>query len=256
MTLSTFYFTIVDSVNKDEGFMTVPLFSYFFTWIRFTWLSLSSTSRVLLAYGTLMWFSFGVALLFSLTDPRTLRDIGVWIKPMKFMASTALFAWTMVWVTRLADNALTFSRSYKSIASLLIITSLFEVAYITYQAHLGEASHYNKSDLKHALLFGLMALSAVGLTASQGWLALKIWQNHKSEAISVTALSVVIGLGLTFLLATISGFMLGSQQPPPGQGLPFIGWHLYGDIRPAHFLGVHAQQLIPYYPDFSNVSGH
>lgn len=192
-----------------------------------------------------MWISFGAAFLFSLTDPRTLRDIGVWIKPMKFMASTALFAWTMMWATRLADNLLTFSRSYKSIASLLIITSLFEVVYITYQANLGEASHYNKSDMRHALLFGLMAFSAVGLTASQGWLALKIWQGHKSDAISVTALSVVIGLGLTFLLATISGFMLGGQQPPPGQGLIFLGWHLRGDIRPAHFLGVHAQQLIP-----------
>ena len=119
------------------------------------------------------------------------------------------------------------------------------MAYITYQAHLGEASHYNRSDLKHALLFGLMALSAVGLTASQGWLAIKIWQNNKIDAMSVITLSVVIGLALTFLLATVSGFMLGRQQPPSGQGLPFMGWHLYGDIRPAHFLGVHAQQLIP-----------
>jgi hypothetical protein len=24
-----------------------------------------------------------------------------------------------------------------------------------------------------------------------------------------------------------------------------VGWHLYKDIRPSHFLGVHAQQLIP-----------
>ena len=24
-----------------------------------------------------------------------------------------------------------------------------------------------------------------------------------------------------------------------------MGWHLYKDIRPAHFLGVHAQQFIP-----------
>jgi hypothetical protein len=39
--------------------------------------------------------------------------------------------------------------------------------------------------------------------------------------------------------------MLGGNQPPAGQGLPIVGWHLYKDIRPAHFLGVHAQQLIP-----------
>jgi hypothetical protein len=47
------------------------------------------------------------------------------------------------------------------------------------------------------------------------------------------------------LFSAISGFLLGGNQPPPGQGLPFLGWHLFADIRPAHFVGVHAQQLIP-----------
>lgn len=29
-------------------------------------------------------------------------------------------------------------------------------------------------------------------------------------------------------------------------GLPIVGWHIGGtDARPAHFLGVHAQQLVP-----------
>ncbi len=55
----------------------------------------------------------------------------------------------------------------------------------------------------------------------------------------------LIGLTLTFLLSTASGFLLGGNQPPAGQGLPIVGWHLYKDIRPSHFLGVHAQQLIP-----------
>ena len=58
--------------------------------------------------------------------------------------------------------------------------------------------------------------------------------------------TVVIGLVMTFLLATVSGFVLGGQQPPAGVGLPIVGWHLGGaDARPAHFLGVHAQQLLP-----------
>jgi hypothetical protein len=62
---------------------------------------------------------------------------------------------------------------------------------------------------------------------------------------STATWGVVIGLLLTFILSTISGFMLGGNQPPAGQGLPIVGWHLQKDIRPAHFLGVHAQQLIP-----------
>jgi hypothetical protein len=50
---------------------------------------------------------------------------------------------------------------------------------------------------------------------------------------------------MTFVLSTVSGFMLGGNQPPAGQGTPIVGWYLYKDIRPAHFLGVHAQQFIP-----------
>jgi hypothetical protein len=28
-------------------------------------------------------------------------------------------------------------------------------------------------------------------------------------------------------------------------GLPVVGWHAWQDLRPAHFLAVHAQQFIP-----------
>lgn len=59
-----------------------------------------------------------------------------------------------------------------------------------------------------------------------------------------------MGLTLTFVLSTISGFLLGGIQPPAGSGLPLVGWHFYKDIRPAHFLGVHAQQVIPLWAIF------
>ena len=53
-------------------------------------------------------------------------------------------------------------------------------------------------------------------------------------------------LWLTFLLSVASGFLLGGLRPPSGSGMPVAGWHLGGpDLRPAHFLAVHAQQLLP-----------
>jgi hypothetical protein len=94
-------------------------------------------------------------------------------------------------------------------------------------------------------MFGLMAVAAVGLTASQGWLAWEIWKTRRTNRLTVTSWGAIIGLMLTFVLSTVSGFMLGGNQPPAGPGLPVVGWHLHHDIRPSHFLGVHAQQLIP-----------
>jgi hypothetical protein len=207
--------------------------------------TLSLASKCLMAYGTLMWLACGLTYLVSMSDVRTLREVGIWVKPIKFMAATALFAWTTVWVTHLAQAAVSHGPAYQGICILLVVTSLFEVVYITYQASQGQASHYNTSDPWHAMLFGLMAIAAVGLTASQGWLAWEIWQTRGIGELSVTAWGVITALALTFALSTLSGFLLGGNQPPAGAGLPLVGWHLYRDMRPSHFLGVHAQQLIP-----------
>ncbi len=205
----------------------------------------SFASKALLIYGGLMWLALGLTCLMSLSDARTLREVGIWVKPMKFMAATALFVWTTVWLSEWANPAVAQGHAYQGICLLIVLTSLFEVVYISYQASRGAASHYNTSDPFHAFMFGLMGLAAVGLTASQAWLAWEIWSARGPHGLSVTAWGVVVGLVFTFVLSTVSGFMLGGHQPPAGQGLPLVGWHLHQDIRPAHFLGVHAQQLIP-----------
>lgn len=211
----------------------------------FDFADLCSASQFLMIYGGLMWLACGITYVLSLSDPRTLREVGVWVKPMKFMAATGLFVWTTVWVSELANSPFTHTHRYLEITALIVITSLFEVAYITYQASQGAASHYNNSDPWHSFMFGLMAIAAVGLTASQGWLAWEIWESSDKAQLSVKTWGGITGLTLTFILSTISGFLLGGNQPPAGLGLPIVGWHLYQDIRPSHFVGVHAQQFIP-----------
>ena len=213
--------------------------------IALEWQSLSWASKYLVSYGLIMRLALVFCYVWSLSDHRLIREVGVWVKPMKFMLSTALFALTTVWVLKVAHSDLDQMPVYPWIVALLVLTSLFEVVYISHQASQGSASHYNVSDPFHAFMFGVMAVAAVGLTFSQAWLAWEIWNEQKGADLRVETLGVIIGLTMTFVLSTISGFMLGGNQPPSGQGIPIVGWHLYKDIRPAHFLGVHAQQLIP-----------
>jgi len=220
-------------------------FCKYHDWIELQWQSLSWASKFLVVYALIMLACLLLTYAWSLNDHRFIREVGIWVKPMKFMASTALFALTTVWVLKVAHSSVDQTFVFGWIVALLVATSLFEVVYISYQASQGSGSHYNVSDPFHAFMFGVMAIAAVGLTASQAWLAWEIWKEQKSADIPVETLGVIIGLVLTFVLSTISGFMLGGNQPPAGQGLPIVGWHLYKDIRPAHFLGVHAQQLIP-----------
>lgn len=178
-------------------------------------------------------------------DDRTWRDVAIWAKPLKFMLSTAAFAATTAWFVGLLPKDRRTLPLVRSLAWVVVITSTFEVGYTSLQAALGSGSHHNVGDPLHAALFGLMAIAAVGLTATQAVLAWLIVR-HSPEHDTVFGRSVVIGLLLTFVLATASGFLLGGQQPPPGVGLPVVGWHLgHADARPAHFVGVHAHQWIP-----------
>ena len=183
-------------------------------------------------------------------DERALREVGVWHKPLKFMASTALFALSTAWFMGRLPAGARSSPVSRALVWTVIATSLFEVAYISMQAALGEPSHYHVADPLHAAMFVAMAVAAVLLTGTQAVLAWQIARHQRSRPWPLATQAVVVGLALTFLLSTASGFMLGAQQPPAGVGLPILGWHLAahpggGDLRPAHFLGVHAQQLIP-----------
>ena len=72
---------------------------------------LSTPSIVLLIYVGLMLLALIVIFVVSLNDARTIRDVGIWIKPMKFMAATAIFAWTSVWVVMLVRSAVAAART-------------------------------------------------------------------------------------------------------------------------------------------------
>lgn len=180
-------------------------------------------------------------------DERTLRGANVWIKPIKFALSIGVLALTTAWFVGHLPAERRSGRAVDWIVWLAIGSGSFELAYITLQAGLGEASHYNVGDAWHATMYNLMGLGALILTATQPMLAWQLFRHPDPDRPRAYRSAVLIGLLLTFVFGAGVGALLGNLQPPAaGVTLPLFGWSLAGgDLRPAHFVGIHAGQLLP-----------
>ncbi|UCE30192.1 MAG: hypothetical protein JSW68_08795 [Burkholderiales bacterium] len=208
--------------------------------------TLLERNRALTVFGLAMLAAM-VPTLFALgLDARELRGVSVWAKPLKFLAALGLFALTMAWFTGYVDAAQRRARAVRVTTWLLVGTAGFEIAYITFQAALGQASHFNVTTPFHAFMYSLMGIGALLLTATAPLLAWQIARHPERTIDPVLREGAVIGLALTFVLGAGVGMVLGGMQPPAGPGLALVGWStVAGDLRPAHFFGIHAQQIVP-----------
>lgn len=202
--------------------------------------------RPLTLFAAAMLVAMLPTLLAAGLDDRVLRGVNVWIKPLKFMASLAVFAFSTAWFVGLLPEAQRRSRTVLAVAGIIVVCGAGEVAYITLQAALGQASHYSRADRLHVIAYQLMGVGAMAMMITQPMLARAIARHAAPGIEPVWRDAVVLGLVMTFVLGVGAAVPLASAQPPSGAGLPVLGWHLGGaDLRPAHFIGSHAQQAIP-----------
>jgi hypothetical protein len=166
---------------------------------------------------------------------------------MKFALSIAMVALTTAWFAGHLPASSRDGRAMGRIVWLLIATGTFELAYISLQAALGQASHYNQADALHGAMYDLMGMAALLLTATQPMLALQLYRHPDPAQPPAYRQAMLLGLVLTFFFgATAGGLLAGLQPPESAPRLPLFGWSLAGgDLRPAHFLGIHAEQLLP-----------
>jgi len=132
----------------------------------------------------------------------------------------------------------------------LIASGSFELIYITSQAAQAQESHFNLSTGFHIAMYALMGIFAVILTATTLPLAWEIARRPAPGLQRSFIAAVVIGLLLTFVLGGWMGSYMSSQTGhavgQAGGSVPVFGWNrMGGDLRIAHFLGIHAEQAIP-----------
>ena len=202
----------------------------------------------------LLWWSalamlMGMAICFALplVDDQMLYGVSVWEKPAKFFLSLAVHTVTVAWALSLLVQK---TRGVKIATIIMVGAAWFELAYMIFRAARGEASHFNIATPLANIMYGLMGLGAVSLTGTSAYIGWKIW---RERAASVLKEATGLGLMLGAVLGTIAGVYLSSHtshwiggDQTDATGLAFFHWSSSGgDLRVAHFIGLHATQFVP-----------
>jgi hypothetical protein len=181
-------------------------------------------------------------------DNRLVTGINPWIKPMKFCFSITVFVWTVAWF--LQDLKLNYTKSAKIISRVTVITMFVEIIIILFQAFRGVPSHFNMSTPLDGILFGVMGLLIGVSTVMSIWMLL-LYLFGKTSTHSTYRLGIILGFVVFLVSSWIGGQMISNNQhsvcvADGGAGVPFLNWSLEGgDLRIAHFFGLHALQVIP-----------
>lgn len=173
--------------------------------------------------------------------------INAWIKPAKFFISSWIFVWTMGWILTYLERPQT-----EAIYSwTVIIVMSFELVYIAAQAYRGQLSHFNTSDSFGPIMFSLMGVAISVMTVCTAYIGLLFFKGSYPELPAAYLWGIRFGI-LLFVIFAFEGGLMGSRMThtiggPDGEsGLPFVNWSVrYGDLRIAHFVGMHALQVLP-----------
>jgi len=224
--------------------------------------ALECEPRLAAAGITMMLLVVPTALAYAL-DPRLFNGDNVWLKPLKFEISIAIYLFSFALLLPLTGEAFQRSRLGRFTAWPVIGLLFFELVYIAWRASRGEASHYNEDGLVATVLYAAMGVAAVLFTAASGILAYGLARKDAAPLPPALRHSLILGLALTSVLGILSGAVLSAAgghtvgTPVPSAAvIPFFGWSLTaGDLRLAHFLALHAMQIVPAFAVLASLLG-
>jgi hypothetical protein len=216
---------------------------------------------------TVLGFIMAADLVFCMlglvVDRRVITGAPAWLKPAKFAVSTMIACWSFAFC--LAST--TVWPGVRRALDVVLATGLFiEIALIDMQAARGTSSHFNLATRFDAAVFGVMGVSIACIWL--GMLVLTVLLFRQSFAGSAWGWSLRLGMVLALVGTGSGALMVGpnSRQlaeahvtgrlpiggahtvgaPDGGRGLPVTAWSAdHGDLRVAHFLGMHGLQVLP-----------
>lgn len=198
-------------------------------------------------FGLICLIGVAICMILIRTTETEVLGINAWIKPMKFLLSSVILSWSMAWYMDYLDMPESVSA-----ASWVIIISLgLELIYIMVQANRGVLSHFNLNTPIESFMWSFMAIAATFISLAVAYVAVLFFSRDFPDLPNYYVWSIRLGL-ILFVIFSFQGFTMGARMahtigaPDGGAGIPILNWSLsQGDLRVAHFFGMHAMQVIP-----------
>lgn len=208
---------------------------------------LRNGNNLLFVYAALCAVAALVCLILTKYSSLQVTGISAWSKPFKFFMSIAIFSFTMaIYVSFLANTKQVHLYAWSFIVFLSI-----EVLLITFQAARGKQSHFNTETPFDNMIYAIMGIAIFTIVIHTLYLStLFFTQKHFAIgdemvlAIQLSLIMMVLFAFEGFVMVLIQKHSIGSQDGIAG--IPVLGWNKNnGDLRVAHFFGIHALQIIP-----------
>jgi len=193
-----------------------------------------------------------VATVGLLVDGRLITGAAAWAKPAKFGLSVAVYFATLRWLLSLVVGR---RRLVGVLGAASGVALVVELLLIDVQVVRGTTSHFNTATPFDTAVLGVMGGLVVVVflaAAATGVLLLRQRGLPPPLASGVRAGLAVTLLGMSEAVLMIAnhgsnpggGHTVGA--PDGGPGWPLLGWSTaHGDLRIAHFIGLHALQVLP-----------
>jgi hypothetical protein len=203
-----------------------------------------------------------VSLVFSLSglafDHRHISGELAWIKPCKFGISIALYGVSLIWLSQYLTSGHKLFR-YTTMAALF--GAILELGAIMTQVLRGTTSHFNDATPIDAALWYMVKISIMPVALAVIVLCVLLMRQKGLPPVLGLALRLgtvltIVGLVPAIIMilpeaaqefiteVEVNGHTIGFVTGGPG--IPWLGWStVAGDLRAAHFVGLHALQVVP-----------
>ncbi|MDE2385176.1 MAG: hypothetical protein KGO53_11210 [Alphaproteobacteria bacterium] len=186
-----------------------------------------------------------------LVDARQFNGVDVWDKPAKFFLALIVQMATVSWALAQLPPGERATPGISRAVWAMTAAAWAELLYICFRAARAEASHFNASSIFAQAAYGIMGLGAVTLTLSALFIGIRLWQRRGRGLMTEAA---GVGLIIGMVLGTLAGAYVSAQtshwvggEMSDAHGLGFFSWSgTGGDLRVAHFIGLHAAQAVPF----------